>query len=95
LIGNFYEKKVRGQFSPIKWGLFNRKLQHYEPIDFFGGEESLLKTKERDLQKINKCKENDCTIIVVNEGYVFEDVNNTIHNIIKENVIKHRHIIIQ
>jgi hypothetical protein len=30
--------------------------QHFEPVSYFGGEEALLRTKERDLRKKEKCK---------------------------------------
>jgi hypothetical protein len=78
----------------ISIGIEYMGAQHYEPIDFFGGEDSLMKTKERDIQKVNKCRDNRCSLIVVNEGYSFDMVRNSIDIIIKENEIKHRYIII-
>lgn len=32
--------------------------QHFVPIDYFGGEKTLERTKERDIQKIKKCSDN-------------------------------------
>jgi hypothetical protein len=52
--------------------------QHYEAIDFFGGEESLLKTKERDLRKKQICEENNCILIYANENYLFEEIREII-----------------
>lgn len=37
--------------------------QHYEPIDFFGGEEAFKKTIERDLRKQHLCEENGVRLI--------------------------------
>lgn len=41
--------------------------QHYEPVDFFGGEDTFLKTQERDKRKIKLCEENGVNLIVINE----------------------------
>ena len=46
--------------------------QHYEPIDFFGGDEGLKKTKERDFKKQSLSKENDCLLFIVDQGYSYE-----------------------
>jgi hypothetical protein len=59
--------------------------QHYEPIDFFGGEESLAKTIERDRIKIEKCKINSCTLFIVNVDYLFEEIVQKINSIILNN----------
>lgn len=37
--------------------------QHYQPIDYFGGEEAFLFQRERDLMKSNLCWENNITLI--------------------------------
>lgn len=41
--------------------------QHYEAIDFFGGEEALIKNQERDKRKKKLCEENDCPLLYVDE----------------------------
>ena len=38
-------------------------IQHFEPTEHFGGEESFLKTQKRDQTKNNYCKENNITLI--------------------------------
>jgi hypothetical protein len=48
--------------------------QHFEPVDFFGGEEGYLKTKERDDLKKEKCRKNNVLLIEVEEGYDIKDV---------------------
>jgi hypothetical protein len=55
--------------------------QHYTAIDFFGGEEALKKTRERDERKRRKCKDNNCALICVDGDYVFEDLENEIRKI--------------
>jgi hypothetical protein len=57
-------------------------VQHYRPVEFFGGEEAFLKTRERDLRKREKCIENNCELIYVDEGYEFDTVVKNIQQII-------------
>ena len=39
--------------------------QHYEPVECFGGEKAYEFTVERDKLKIEKCKNNNCTLYIV------------------------------
>jgi hypothetical protein len=39
--------------------------QHYEPIEFFGGEVGLLKQNKRDNLKIKFCKENNIKLLII------------------------------
>lgn len=55
-------------------GIEYQGLQHYEPIDFFGGEEAFLKNQERDLRKKELCIKNNCYLIYVRKDYDFEDL---------------------
>lgn len=64
-------------------GVEYQGAQHYEAIDFFGGQEALEKTIERDKAKRKKCKENNCQLIIVDEGYNFETVKKQIDSLIK------------
>lgn len=54
--------------------------QHFEPIDFFGGEENFLKQKERDKEKLEECKQHGIKMIyyVADEKY-FGTYENEIH----------------
>lgn len=38
-------------------------LQHYQPVEFFGGEKSFVKTRERDIRKAKICHENNIRLI--------------------------------
>jgi len=58
-------------------------IQHYKPVDFFGGKEAFEKTKERDKRKFNLCKKNNCHLIYVNEGYSIETIFDEIDRVIK------------
>ena len=40
-------------------------IQHYKPVDFFGGEEQLKKQKENDFMKIQYAKENNIPLICI------------------------------
>lgn len=64
-------------------GVEYQGIQHYKPVKIFGGEQGLAATIERDQRKLNICKENNCTLIFVNEGYNFEKVKIEIQNIIE------------
>ncbi len=52
--------------------------QHYEPVEFFGGEKAFLKNQERDVRKRNLCIENKCKLIYVDEGESWETVRDKI-----------------
>lgn len=43
--------------------------QHFEAIDFFGGEEGLKQRRELDARKRRLCRKNACTLIEVKDGY--------------------------
>ena len=59
---------LRGQrldiFIPsIKVGIEYQGIQHYEPVNFFGGEKGFIKTQERDNRKKVLCAKNGITLI--------------------------------
>lgn len=70
-------------FPKLNIGVEYQGAQHYVAVDFFGGQEALEKTIERDKAKRKKCEENDCHLIIVDEGYDFEVVKEKIERIIK------------
>lgn len=43
--------------------------QHFEPVDFFGGEKALKRSRERDSRKAALCKQNGCRLIITRHGY--------------------------
>ena len=49
-----------------KIGIEYQGQQHFKPIDFWGGEEALLKTQERDVRKKEICKKKSVTLFYVN-----------------------------
>ena len=66
-------------FPNLNIGIEYQGLQHYEPIDFFGGEEAFIKNQERDLRKKNLCIKHNCHLIYVNRDYNIEDLCNEIN----------------
>lgn len=64
----------------INVGIEYQGAQHYRAIDIFGGEEGLINTQKRDKQKVAKCKKNNTKLVIVNEGYDFDDVIKQIEN---------------
>lgn len=55
--------------------------QHYEPVEYFGGEEAFLSTQERDLRKKKKCDQNGISLIYwhyeesINENNLLEKLS--------------------
>lgn len=49
-------------------------LQHYQPVNFFGGEEGFRQTLERDRRKKEKARRMGITIVYVREGYSLANV---------------------
>lgn len=59
-------------------GIEYQGKQHFEPVDFFGGEESFIRNVERDLRKKQLCEENGCLLIYVLEDYNINEIFETI-----------------
>lgn len=70
-------------FPKLNIGIEYQGAQHYVAVDFFGGQEALEKTIERDKVKRKKCEENGCHLIIVDEGYDFGVVKGQIENLIE------------
>lgn len=66
----------------IKVGVEYHGLQHFEPIDYFGGEEAFIENQKRDKKKYNKCIKQNVKLIVVKEGYDFDNLIKVIKNFI-------------
>lgn len=54
--------------------------QHFEPIDFFGGEEAFEQVRKRDEEKKVKCKKKGVKLFYVLENYKIDDVYGIIEN---------------
>ena len=52
--------------------------QHYEPIDFFGGEKQFKLRQERDKEKQEFCEENNLKLIVFNYKQTSKDIEEQI-----------------
>ena len=65
-------------FPKYKIGIEYQGLQHDQPVEFFGGEESFIKGQQRDLKKKKLFKENNSILIEVRKEYNIEDVVNEI-----------------
>jgi hypothetical protein len=73
VVFHYYPKYLKGQeldlffkYKRKKIGIEYQGKQHFEPIDFFGGEESFNKTKERDERKKDLCEKNNVHLIYYN-----------------------------
>ena len=67
-------------FPKHKIGVEYQGKQHYEPIEFFGGEEQFKKNQERDRRKKRLFKEHNATLIEVTSGYNLDEVISKIEN---------------
>lgn len=59
-------------------GVEYQGIQHYRPVEFFGGEDGFKKTKERDERKKFLCKSHGVWLVYVREGYDLDNVANQI-----------------
>lgn len=57
-------------------------IQHYIPVDLFGGEESLVETKQRDAIKNDFCKANNLNLLRLPYYLTEEEIEEKILNII-------------
>jgi len=72
-------------FLPIRnIGIEFQGRQHTEPIEFFGGEEALQKRKKLDLKKKMLCSRNGCKLILVYDGYDFDEIKDEVARQIQE-----------
>ena len=58
--------------------------QHFEPVDFFGGEDAFKKNVERDVRKIKLAEENNVKLFVIKEGYDYNQLKSSINNVIEK-----------
>lgn len=56
-------------------------LQHYQPVDFFGGEKNFLDQQDRDKRKQNYCKNNNIPLFIIKYD---EDIKERLEEIINE-----------
>ena len=84
---NFLKPQHLDVFIPeLKLGIEYQGAQHFNSVEFFGGEEGLIRTKERDRVKRKKMKDNCHDLIEVFPNYLLDDILNQIVNIgIKHN----------
>lgn len=59
-------------------------LQHYEPLDYFGGQEGFEQTLARDADKRKKASENGTLLLELKEGFKWVDVIQAIQNRLEE-----------
>jgi len=52
--------------------------QHFEPVDFFGGQKGFENSQKRDKMKREKCKASSVMLIELKQGYDFKEVINVI-----------------
>ncbi|EDP98009.1 hypothetical protein U8527_18615 [Kordia algicida OT-1] len=62
-------------------GIEYQGAQHYEPIEFFGGQEAFEKTVERDKRKKQLCEKHKCHLIYVDKGYEITEIITEIEKI--------------
>ena len=63
---NGLELDIYFETGDKKVGIEYQGLQHFKPIEFFGGEESFKKVVERDKRKMDLCNKNNVQLIYYN-----------------------------
>lgn len=61
-------------FPELNIGIEYQGAQHYEPIEFFGGQVAFEKTVERDKRKKQLCEKHKCHLIYVDKGYELKEI---------------------
>jgi hypothetical protein len=56
--------------------------QHFEPVEFFGGEKAFKQNIKRDARKIKLAKANGTRLFVIQEGYDYDELKSSICTII-------------
>ena len=85
----FLGKQHLDIFIPyLEVGIEYQGKQHFEPVDYFGGEETFLQTIERDKRKKTLCEENGIRLIYVEENYDLDSLLDLIDNIREERKLK-------
>ncbi len=72
----------------LKIGIEYQGAQHYEPIEFFGGQEAFEKTVERDKRKKELCEKHNCMLIYADKGYDLNEIIVKIES--RKNGVQHR-----
>lgn len=67
-------------FPKLNIGIEYQGAQHYEPIEFFGGQEAFEKTVARDEKKKQLCEKHNCLLIYADKGYDLDEIINEIKN---------------
>ena len=58
-------------------------IQHYFPVEIFGGKESFEKCVKRDVLKEQLCKDNNCTLYIIKYDNVdYDKIKKDINNIL-------------
>jgi len=60
------ELDIYFEYGDKKVGIEYQGIQHFKPIDFFGGEESFKELQKRDKEKKKQCEENGVHLIYIN-----------------------------
>jgi len=58
-------------------GLGERKdlfVEHFEPVEFFGGQEAFVQTRRRDRRKARLAKRHGVKLFTVTDNYEIEDL---------------------
>lgn len=85
----YYKGKLRFDFS-IPYGYENHLLiefdgiQHFEPIDVFGGEKGLQETEKRDKIKDEYCRDNGIRLLRIPYNFTDEEIYDSILKALSE-----------
>ncbi len=61
-------------FPKLNIGIEYQGAQHYEPIEFFGGQEAFERNVERDKRKKQLCEKHNCILIYADKGYDLNEI---------------------
>lgn len=87
--GCIYKRKLPFDFYLPNYNLCIEydDIQHYEPIEFFGGEKAFIKNQNRDKIKNQYCKDNNIVLIRIKYD---ENINNKLVHVLND--IKNKNV---
>lgn len=71
-------------FQDLNVAIEYQGKQHFEPVEYFGGEEAFKEQQLRDERKKRLCEEIGCILIYVTEGYDFDKLVNNLSNVFQD-----------
>ena len=78
-----FDNAILDNYKNLKGLIEYQGRQHYEPVDYFGGEENFKEQQKRDKIKYNYCKEHDIPLLLI-PYWEFNNMENLVIEFVKK-----------